>query len=226
MSAAHLLEPNTKRHDLHDELESFLHVLLYHTIRYQTSHVSRKQRGLLRRTFSSHLHDKVMDDNGQICGGEGKQSFFQPFSPLAFSEPSLETFLGVPHVSLIETLRMMFIPIYSDTRLLKRAPIPNVAQTRDKAPAVLETSDQFIKEFKDHLKMNGWKENDASDEPSESDMFLTDATGLVKMTRHSTLSKRKADGANLDNLSGASKRSRMDSTPASLSPAVESESEE
>ena len=45
-----------------------------------------------------------MDDDGQICGGEGKQSFFQPFSPLAFSEPNLEIFLSVPHISLIETL--------------------------------------------------------------------------------------------------------------------------
>lgn len=143
--------------------------------------------------------------------------------PPALKESQLEIFLTAPHVNLLETLRRLFVPLYIDEKSLKR--VTDLADSRDTALHVLATSDRFIEILDTQLEEQGWNDDDPSDELLGCDRFLTTATGLVGVTRHSRLMKRTSDQANLDDGSAgsAAKRSRKESAPVSLSPPIESE---
>ena len=70
-------------------------------------------------------------------------------------------FLSDPHASLIETLRRLFILLYTTARQLKL--VLSMEQSRDSALKVLKTLVSFIKIIEEHLEMEQWNENDVSD---------------------------------------------------------------
>ena len=45
------MDPDSTRHELRDELESALHVLLYTSVRYRASHLPKEQREDLKKAF-------------------------------------------------------------------------------------------------------------------------------------------------------------------------------
>ena len=171
-------------------------MLLYHSIRYQASKVSREQLGDLQNAVQTHFDSTRRTIEGRTYGGKGKLAYFMITPPPAFRESQLDIFLASPHVDLIETLRRLFVPLYADAKSLKR--VTDLAASRDDALKVLTTSDRFIEIFDTQLEQQGWKDDDASDELLGCDRFLTTATGLVGVTRHSKLMKRTSDQAELD----------------------------
>ncbi|ETW77003.1 hypothetical protein HETIRDRAFT_454430 [Heterobasidion irregulare TC 32-1] len=158
ISAARLMDPNSTRHELRDELESGLHVLLYTSVRYRASHLPVAQCKLLKKAFIEHFDSRSDTVQGRTSGGHGKYEFFQVTGPSAFSQPGLKIFLNTPLASLIETLRRLFVPLYSLPDMLQL--VPTMEQSRDAALEVLKTSDRFIEIIEEHLEMDGWTEND------------------------------------------------------------------
>ena len=179
------MDPDSMRHELRDELESGLHVLLYTSVRYRASHLPVAQCKLLKKAFIEHFDSRSDTVQGRTSGGHGKYEFFQVTGPSAFSQDGLEKFLSEPHASLVETLRRLFVPLYSTERQLKL--IPSMEQSRDAALEVLKTSDRFIEIIEEHLEMDGWTENDVSDELRGCDQFFTEARGLISEARRNSL---------------------------------------
>ena len=165
------MDPDSTRHELRDELESGLHVLLYTSVRYRASHLPKEQYKLLKKAFIEHFDSRSDTVQGRTSGGHGKYEFFQPTGPSAFSQPGLKMFLPTPLASLIETLRRLFVPLYSLPDILQL--VPAIEQSRDSALEVLKTSDRFIKTIEQHLKMDGWMEDDASDELRQISLDLS-----------------------------------------------------
>ena len=211
------MDPESTRHELRDELESGLHVLLYTSVRYRASHLPKEQYKLLKKAFIEHFDSRSDTVQGRTSGGHGKNQFFQPSGSIAFSQDSLEMFLSTPHASLIEALRRLFVPLYSAPRVLQL--VPSMNQSRDSALEILKTSNRFIEIIEQHLEMDGWMENDVSDELRGCDKFFTEARGLVFAARRSSLLR-----ANIKRGNGSA--GVANATLASLPPMTESNGED
>ena len=211
------MDPESTRHDLRDELESALHVLLYTSVRYRASYLPEEDCEDLKTVFIRHFDSRSATVQGRTSGGRGKYDFFQPTGPAALSQEGLEKFLNEPHASLIETLRRLFVPLYSTERQLKL--FSSMDQSRDSALEVLKTSNRFIEIIEEHLEMDGWTENDVSDELRGCDKFFTEARGLIFAARRSSLLR-----ANIKRASGSA--GVANATPASLPSMAESNGED
>ena len=211
------MDPDSTRHELRDELESALHVLLYTSVRYRASHLPVEDCEDLKIVFIRHFDSRSATVQGRTSGGRGKCDFFQLSGPAALSQSGLKMFLNTPLASLIETLRRLFVPLYSLPDMLQL--VPTIEQSRDVALEVLKTSDRFIEIIEEHLEMDGWTENDVSDELRGCDQFFTEARGLIFAARRSSLLR-----ANIKRASGSA--GVANATPASLPSMAESNGED
>jgi hypothetical protein len=62
-----------KPHVVQDDIESFIHVILYHSLRYLDHTASRNLRYVMEKIFD----DYFIDADGTYRGGLGKQNLFQ-----------------------------------------------------------------------------------------------------------------------------------------------------
>ena len=101
-----------KVHEFCDDLELFLHVLLYHSIRYIKHDASHffEISSTVYHHFDSAFRDRVL----QTRGGQSKKDFFNYVPPTKLSYATISKFLHPVHTTLINDLRTLFVPIYVD----------------------------------------------------------------------------------------------------------------
>ncbi|KAI0310125.1 hypothetical protein OF83DRAFT_1178896 [Amylostereum chailletii] len=161
-SAERLKEPSIFfRGLLRDDLESFVHVLFYHILRYRPA-------GFPSVLLAQHLHD-IFDwhtvVNGQYSGGDCKAGYLRGasyFGPTAL----IKSTLPPPLVALMNALRDLFFFIYTDERVIELGRIPR--STVEEGLRVLDTADEFTAIFKAHLMLDGWPEDDGADDQLRS----------------------------------------------------------
>ncbi|KAI0312763.1 hypothetical protein OF83DRAFT_1144386 [Amylostereum chailletii] len=153
-SAERLMKPLVFfRNLLRDDIESFVHVLVYHVLRYRPA-------GFPSIALAQQLHyifdwHTVVD--GQYSGGDCKADYLRGgsyFTPTALIDSTLPSQL----VALMNALRRPFRMFYLDPECMEDYP-PLVVQ---KALAALDTANEFIAIFKAHLEVDGWPENDGA----------------------------------------------------------------
>ncbi|KAI0308439.1 hypothetical protein OF83DRAFT_259628 [Amylostereum chailletii] len=144
---------------LRDDLESFVHVLFYHILRYRPA-------GFHSVLLAQDLHD-IFDwpplEDGRRYGGHAKAAFLSLgfyFGPTTLINSTLPPQL----VALMNALRKPFCMFYLDPDLLQEFS-PIVVR---KALAALDTADEFTAIFKAHLEVDGWPEDDGADDQLRS----------------------------------------------------------
>ncbi|TFY83845.1 hypothetical protein EWM64_g159 [Hericium alpestre] len=143
-----ILQENGKVHKLSDDLESFLHVILYHALRYRAACASIFT---LRADMEIVFESSKVGEGGRIVGGDGKRNFF---SYDLFNEKILARVLPPPLAKLIAGMRMVFSDIYSAEKPW------GSAEKEEKARKLLETSAHFLQLLKDNIAAEGWIADD------------------------------------------------------------------
>ncbi|KAH7887107.1 hypothetical protein F5I97DRAFT_1106621 [Phlebopus sp. FC_14] len=165
MSAA-LLQDAEKRHELQDDLESFVHVLAWTTVRYVRNRMSPDQRRVYLKMYDEN--DSV---HGKTVGGSIKAFRFKTqeyVSDITLAHPS-------PLLDLLGTLSDVFTSRYAKPPTdSQRQRYERLKQTDDAAakdlPAHnyyeglehLATSQWFIATFQESLASPGWLDNDGA----------------------------------------------------------------
>ena len=152
MLLTRLSQPGSQPHQLCDDLESFLHVLVYHCVQFQTHKIPKPLRSQLTKLMKVVFDQCEVDDDGVPTGGEGKMAFFQ-IATTHFNESTLLQFLSPALVKLIHELRWLFVPLYSDRP--SRVNLSSLP-TADEARTTLTSSDPLIKIFQIHLSSVEW----------------------------------------------------------------------
>ena len=159
MSLTQLDHPESQPSNLYDDLESFLYVLLYHSIYYQASKFSKHLHSTIGRQLEAVLGQCDIFDGHLVVDTTGKRGFFQ-FTPSYFTETTLRGFLNCPLTDLIDDLRFLFVPLYTNRPL--RASFITIPSA-DKARNILKLLEPVLDLFKHYLSREGWDPNDKSD---------------------------------------------------------------
>ncbi|KAI0315908.1 hypothetical protein OF83DRAFT_1173383 [Amylostereum chailletii] len=169
------IEPKETEHLLHDDLESFLHVLVYYLANYRPTgiHCLRYE---LHKVYYSGLRRNDPDENFIH-----KVSFF---CDALLASTSFEGYLPPPCALLIEQLRLVFWRgVYANSTVTQRA--------RRAALKTLQSSNRVLRLFNSALKKKGWPDDDGSMDVMAA---LEKAVGIWGVSRVS-LGKRSASTA-------------------------------
>ncbi|KAI0046128.1 hypothetical protein FA95DRAFT_1607126 [Auriscalpium vulgare] len=182
MSGLRLANP-AKPHELSDDLESFVHVLTYNLVLYRpmgNDTVSSNVRFVFD-DYSVRKRDKV------AVGGDGKVSFF---GNTILRNSMFRDALPDPCATVVEELRNLFAPFYSDEK--------GAAQRASSKGA--ELSEAVLKIFGDALDEEGWPTDDGC-EPVEiesweprtkrTSSYISDASGTPSDTGSHSSKRRK-----------------------------------
>ncbi|KAI0064454.1 hypothetical protein BV25DRAFT_1800059 [Artomyces pyxidatus] len=141
MSAARLKDPQARRHELPDDLESFLWVLTYDLFRH---------RPILPSTIELNVkeifHQQSMCSDGLARGGDGKILFLLG---VKLSRRAIEAHYPPPCAALIQDLRSLFLPLYAEDDA-------EAHQIR----LSLQSSTKVIEIFCARLSEDGWPSDD------------------------------------------------------------------
>ncbi|KAI0042694.1 hypothetical protein FA95DRAFT_539662 [Auriscalpium vulgare] len=182
MSGLRLANP-AKPHELSDDLESFVHVLTYNLVLYRpmdNDRISEDVRTVFEG-YSVRAKDKV------IVGGGGKVSFF---GNTILRNGMFRDALPGPCANVVEELRSLFAPFYSDEK--------GAAQRASSKGA--ELSEALLKIFGDALDEEGWPTDDGC-EPVEiesweprnkrTSSYISDASATPSDTGSHSSKRRK-----------------------------------
>lgn len=198
MSCARLRNQGKHIHYFWHDLESFLHVYLYHTILYQASKIPEEDYIRIIPQFENFFDEFIAALTGPDIGGELKLAYFQP-STTCFPQDTLSKFLNKLVVDIISDLRHLFIPIYALRAASDRylaATLPSVKEAQES----LTSSKLLLGIFKSKFPEKGW-----TDDRSDG---LFGKPPVIKNAKH--FSKRKGGDAELDdNKGGRKKKSRQ-----------------
>ncbi|KAI0310415.1 hypothetical protein OF83DRAFT_874263 [Amylostereum chailletii] len=140
-------------HRLRDDLESFVHVLVYLVLRYRPTSITRST---LRYYFDC-IFKKYTIRHGKLYGGLAKGSYL---TGMFFEMDELQESLPPPLVTLMSVLIDLFANIYMPPHI-KRS-ISDV--TMGESLAKLESVDEFMAIFRRSLGSDGWLEDDGADD--------------------------------------------------------------
>ncbi|KAI0308469.1 hypothetical protein OF83DRAFT_245998 [Amylostereum chailletii] len=149
------MRPFSRKHLLRDDLESIVHVLTHHVLRYRPAGFPTvKLAKTLEDIFDNHF---VVD--GQSEGGERKADYFRGGAYFT-TEALIASTLHPQLVALMSALRGLFYYFYQSPNVVRASQIPQ--SIVDAALRALDTADKFIAVFKEHLEADGWPENDGA----------------------------------------------------------------
>ena len=160
-----------KVHEFRDDLELFLHVLLYHSIRYIKHDASHFFE--ISSTVYRHFDSTFRDNLQQTRGGEGKRDYFNYALPAPLGYATISKFLHPAHATLIDDLQILFVPLY--TRMERN--LGKLYPSKDNALKQLVSSEKYLQIFKEHLGKDGWPTHNKSCDmlrfwPPPSDILL------------------------------------------------------
>ena len=160
-----------KVHEFRDDLELFLHVLLYHSIRYIKHDASHFFE--ISSTVYCHFDSTFRDNVQQTHGGEGKWDYFNYAPPAPLGYATISKFLHPVHATLIDDLQILFVPLY--TRMERN--LGKLYPSKDNALKQLVSSEKYLQIFKEHLGKDGWPTHNKSCDmlrfwPPPSDILL------------------------------------------------------
>jgi len=172
MSANLLWNPG-KMHTLTDDLESFLHVLGWMTLRYVPARDSYLafHRGIDMAMFDEHYQQQGHSEQG---GHKKSQAFEAGRYPSRTFRPKCET----PLINLLHELRKPFKSLYGEPPTAEdreKINIPNIQYDQDedlfrdirrydRDIGQLQTSSWFIDEFQKTFNRGDWPADDKADE--------------------------------------------------------------
>ncbi|TFY50174.1 hypothetical protein EVG20_g11677 [Dentipellis fragilis] len=172
--SARILRNRFKLHEYQDDMESFLHVLTYHSLRY-------RPRTLI--SYYSEMYDvfeasKERGAGNKVLGGKGKLHFFA--YSLLQSHEFMKT-LPSPLVELIREVRKPFHYFYADRGALEE----EVMFRKVAAVEQVRSAHFFFDIWEKHLASDAWPMDDKSE----------DQLGPPPSTSHSRGEKRKAESS-------------------------------
>ncbi|KAI0318617.1 hypothetical protein OF83DRAFT_1056547 [Amylostereum chailletii] len=146
------LSIGAKPHKLSDDLESFLHVVVYNLMRYLPSDY---KTAALVDDFKI-VYDTCITDGDVRYGGKGKAAFFRGSSLL------VNMIQGLPDgcVDLVATLRDTFRIAFYDLPSTRRNPTQVEVEAKNSAIDSLSTSTLFLDTFQNCLDDKNWDEDD------------------------------------------------------------------
>ncbi|TFY79824.1 hypothetical protein EWM64_g4186 [Hericium alpestre] len=145
-----ILEQRGKLHELSDDLESFFHVLLYHSLRYRAASTGLK--GL--EDILHHLFDwSDVDTDGHVFGGDGKRATFA--SSKLFGADFARV-LPAPLAQLINDIRGIFMIIYAQPG----TPLSPTQEQREAAKSRIASYEFLRTVFTTRLAEDGWHLDD------------------------------------------------------------------
>ena len=160
MSLDRLRSHGDKPHMFRDDLESFLHVFLYHCMRYQLGKLSQIERenilGLIHTFFDSYAEGP----HGHI-GGQGKDGFFEA-APSHIKTGTLSKFLCRPAIAIVFKLRSLFVPLYAARDEYASEWTKELIPLKD-AQEALESSVPLVEIFEAQISQEDWDPADKSD---------------------------------------------------------------
>ncbi|ETW82599.1 hypothetical protein HETIRDRAFT_416722 [Heterobasidion irregulare TC 32-1] len=201
--SADLLRMN-KIHEFRDDLESFLHVLLYYSIRYVKHDASLYDEvsGAVYRHFDSAFRDRAL----QTRGGQGKKDFFNYAPPTELSYATISKFLHPAHATLINDLRRLFIPIY-----VKIEPdFETLFPSKHDALKQLVSSEKYLQIYKKQLGEDGWPTNNRSCDMLDFWLLPSVMPVPLRAFELRATEKRKSDEAGLSTEGSKSRRRRTE----------------
>ncbi|KAH9961812.1 hypothetical protein BC827DRAFT_1267471 [Russula dissimulans] len=152
MSAARLIDPITRRHNLADDLESFLWVLLYQVTKHRNT-ACMDLSSEMWNIFNSHT---TTNRDGDPRGGVGKLCFLRG---LELHPEVVKLFVKTPCRNIIEELRDLFHDLYLNVGLRPPYPIP-VSGTSEHDPladsGAESTQDPRTKAASERLSSSEW----------------------------------------------------------------------
>ncbi|KAI0314331.1 hypothetical protein OF83DRAFT_1248003 [Amylostereum chailletii] len=159
-------KPKEKEHVLHDDLESFFHVFLYHIAHFRPT-------GCLPSDLDT-VYYAGMRDNVPYRTYLGKMSVF---CQAVLDTPCFEGYVSAPCSTLIEQIRGIFWRgIYGNTTVTPRS--------RNAALKALQSSDRMLRLFNTALKKSTWPKDDGNMDAMAT--FRTTSPGIRQASRTSS----------------------------------------
>ncbi|KAI0066536.1 hypothetical protein BV25DRAFT_1912597 [Artomyces pyxidatus] len=141
ISALRLQNPD-KVHEISDDMESFVHVLTYHLLRYRQSTFNALGEIVYEIFDASYIDEDRFDK----LGGHGKELFFQDRK---LSEKTWRHTLAAPCANIVEGLRVLFQPLYnvvSSTRIAESIRVA-IQAAEQEAHTALQTAAPLLSVF-------------------------------------------------------------------------------
>ncbi|KAI0039913.1 hypothetical protein FA95DRAFT_1550265 [Auriscalpium vulgare] len=164
------LENPHKGHEYSDDLESFIHVLVFHLLRYRPTKFED-----LEDQFDKLFDDYSRKLDGTVIGGAGKRGFF---ASTMLAQEEWDRTLSPPCASLVDALRTLFEPLYMARKHISDAKMALTLEHLQNATFMLHL-------FDDSLNLAPEWEDDG---PAEQIAFRLptreqDRRSLIKRTR-------------------------------------------
>ncbi|KAJ7102735.1 hypothetical protein C8R44DRAFT_346473 [Mycena epipterygia] len=193
MSAALLRNPAGKEHERSDDLESILHLLWYHILRYRPMGLGTCD---LQSAISAIYDAYIVTDN-EVIGGKGKVAFIVG---VYVTDVELENADKLPPAlrSFMSDLRLLFKPMYENYSVKIRV------QSLEAARIPFQTKDAVDALFREHME-GEWFEDDCAQDQ------------LPQQVRHDQDGVRQRSGmaSSVDSGAGSGRPSRAGSGAAS-----------
>ncbi|KAA1467222.1 hypothetical protein DENSPDRAFT_900394 [Dentipellis sp. KUC8613] len=188
--SAGILRNRFKLHEYQDDMESFLHVVTYHALRYRPYPLA---------SYYSEMYDvfeaaEERDDSDEVLGGKGKLHFFG-YTLLGPDE--LEDALPPPLADLIYDIRKPFHYFYARPRRLEE----NQKPMKILADKHVRSADFFFEIWEKHLASDAWPTGDASEDQMKSQPGASQSRGVKRKAdsfKQSSSKARKTVGGDVD----------------------------
>ncbi|KAI0066746.1 hypothetical protein BV25DRAFT_1820814 [Artomyces pyxidatus] len=215
LSAALLMDPKDKRHELSDDLESGMWVLTYNLLKFRPSVFEALGEDLF------NVFDMARKaSNGLTVGGRGKRAFLKNS---CFEAVHMRKSYPRPCAGLVNELRKLFNPLYyregeaegvdEPDEELAAAAAAAAAKEKADSHAAVQTSLEVLRIFRTWLAEDGWPEDDGSEEVDLGPTKIEPSTPAQRAPTTSGKRTRDAMEGEDRHVSTASSKKRKSAVP-------------